>query len=311
MKDLFQENMKNLKFTFEEKEANIKYNEYYFSGIQQIKDINIKEIGVDNFKLMWKLDDINITNIDKNKIKYKVEIKKENEKEKFIQVYEGSNNNCLIENLKRNTRYEIRICACYNDLNGCWSKIEKVKTSEVDSNILNESKKGKEFLEKIYEWSGYKNMDLLYRGSRDGSSSSVFHKKCDNQGPTICLYKTDKGYIFGGFSSISWTSDGNTHSASDCFIFTLSNVHGTEPTKFKNKDTSRSVYHNADRGPCFGEHDSDICIYEDYKNKESLTAFPERYDDSLGKGKSIFSGDLYNGNKYKLQEIEVFRLLNK
>ena len=76
MKDLFQENMKNLKFTFEEKESNIKYNEYYFSGIQKIKDINIKEIGVDNFKVMWKLDDINITNIDKNKIKYKVEIKK-------------------------------------------------------------------------------------------------------------------------------------------------------------------------------------------------------------------------------------------
>ena len=41
---------------------------------------------------------------------------------------------------------------------------------------------------------GKTNMILIYRGTRDGSSSKVFHEKCgDNQGPTICFYKMKKG----------------------------------------------------------------------------------------------------------------------
>ena len=36
-------------------------------------------------------------------------------------------------------------------------------------------------------------MELLYRGSRDGTTSNIFHNKCDNKGPTICLYKNEKG----------------------------------------------------------------------------------------------------------------------
>ena len=38
-------------------------------------------------------------------------------------------------------------------------------------------------------------------------------------------------------------------------------------------------------------------------------AFPYSYDDTLGKGKSIFTGDFDNENYYfKIKEIEVFRL---
>ena len=38
----------------------------------------------------WKIDNINILNIDKKEIKYRIEIRKENMKEKFVQVYEGN-----------------------------------------------------------------------------------------------------------------------------------------------------------------------------------------------------------------------------
>ena len=34
-------------------------------------------------------------------------------------------------------------------------------------------------------------MKLLYRGTKDGTTSLKFHEKCDNKGPTICLYKND------------------------------------------------------------------------------------------------------------------------
>ena len=83
-----------------------------------------------------------IININKEKIKYKVELKKENEK--FIQKYEGNYTNCLIENLTENTEYEVRIGSFYNDIES-WSEIKKIKTLDldlnIDSNILDLPKK--------------------------------------------------------------------------------------------------------------------------------------------------------------------------
>ena len=150
-------------------------------------------------------------------------------------------------------------------------------------------------------------MELLYRGSRDGSTGKSFHEKCDNKGPTLCLYRTDKGYIFGGYASISWTSDGNVHEAKNSFIFTLTNVYGTEPTKFQNKD-SNNVYHNPDRGPNFGSN-NDIRVFEDYLKRKSTIEFPINYNDILNKGRSVFTGDLNNNNmECQINEIEVFQI---
>ena len=209
MDKLTKELMKNIKISFIEEESKIKYEEYYFNGIPIPKNIEIKDICTNSFKVFWKLEAINLLNIDKNKIKYNIEIRKENENEKFKKIYEDNNNNYLINNnLEKNTNYEIRICAIYNEARSNWSEIKKVKTKKlnVDSLILKEEEKRDEYLEKLYEWSGYKNMELLYRGTRDGSGVNIFHNKCDNQGPTICLCKNEKGNIFGGYASISWTS---------------------------------------------------------------------------------------------------------
>ena len=303
--------MRTLKISFNEEESTIKYEDYYFNGIQIPKNIEFKEIGSCNLKVFWKPDDINILNIDKNKIKYKVEIRKDNKKEKFVQIYEGTNTNYLIDNLIKNTSYEIRICSVYNDIMSNWTEIQKVKTKDFDSIILRESQKENEFFKKIMEWSGYKSMELLYRGSRDGTTAQVFHSKCDNQGPTICLYKNEKGNIFGGYTSLSWASDNNGvyGSAADSFIFSLTNIYNIEPTKFSNSDTRHSVYHYYDYGPTFGGG-HDIYVPPDYNNStESYINFPNSYQDTLGKGRSIFTGDYNNNNSnFKLKEIEVFKL---
>ena len=151
-------------------------------------------------------------------------------------------------------------------------------------------------------------MELLYRGSRDGTTSKIFHDKCDNQGPTICLYKNDKDYIFGGYASISWNNNGGCRPASESFIFTLTNIHGTEPTKFPNKDKNISVYHDPNHGPSFGNY-NDINIISDYKKAGSNNCFPTDYEDTLNKGCSIFTGNLDNNNiSLTVKEIEVFKL---
>ena len=312
MRTLFQELMKNLKISFIEEESKIKYEEYYFNGIPIPKDIEFKEIGAKSFKVLWNVEDVNLSNIDKKEIKYKLEIRKENSKEEFIQIYEGKDNNFLANNkLEKNTCYEVRICSFYNDIISNWSDIKKIQTKDLDCKILSETEKGKEFLEKLYEWTGYKEMELLYRGTRDGSGKNIFHNKCDNQGPTIILCENEKGNIFGGYASISWTSDNKYHSANGSFLFTLTNIYNTAPTKFPNtKNYEYAVYHGNDRGPAFGGN-HDLGIFDNYlNNKDSYANLGYTYPDILGKGNSVFSGDVNSGN-FKLKELEVFKLFDQ
>ena len=313
LKTIFQQLMKNIKITFVENENIIKYEDYYFNGIPLPKDIEFKDIGTNSFKILWKIDDINILNIDKKEIKYRIEIRKENSKEDFSQIYEGNENNYLVNNnLVKNTNYEIRICSLYKDIISNWSDIHKIKTKnfDIDSNILSEIEKGNEYLQKLYEWTGYKKMELLYRGTRDGSGKDIFHNKCDNQGPTICLCKNEKGNIFGGYASISWSSDNNYHTANGSFLFTLTNIHGTSPNKFPNTQYYNcAVYHANNYGPAFGGN-HDLKISDNYlNNNSSYCLFGYSYPDVLGKGNSTFSGDVSTSN-FKLNELEVFKLLN-
>ena len=306
MKKLLYAIMKNIKFNYDENKNNIKYEEYYFNGIFIPKNIEFKNITSDNINISWNLD-----NFDNNKfkIKYKVEMRKENDN--FIKVYEDNNNNCSIDNLEMNTNYEFRICVIYNDIIGEWSQIYKVKTPNliVDSNILKESKKEKELLKIIQDWIKIKKMKLIYRGTRDGSSSNDFHNKCDNQGATIILFKNEKDNIFGGYTSCPWGKDEKYHSAPDSFLFTLTNIYNINPTKFPSKNDQYDVYHNSNHGPVFGGG-NDLFIYNNYLKSGGLTYFPSTYEDILGKGKSIFTGkDNNNDIDFKIKEIEIFKII--
>ena len=208
MNVIFQELMNSLKFNYQENENNIKFEEFYFNGAPISYIIEYKDntfIDYNNIELSWKINE-NIINFDK--IKYKVEIKKEDKQ--FSQAYEGQNQNCIINNLKNDTNYDIRICSNLNNVYGLWSEVKTIKTNKsIDSKILSNSEKKNEYLKKIYEWSQYKSMELLFRGTRDGMNSRNFHEKCDNKGPNITLLRNDKGNIMGGFSPISWTCEGD------------------------------------------------------------------------------------------------------
>ena len=205
----------------------------------------------------------------------------------------------------KNTIYEFRICSFFNDIISFWSDIQKVKTSNDDceSIILDESKRKNEFLEKIYEWSGFQKMELIYRGTRDGPESKNFHNKCDNQGQTITLFKNNKGYIFGGYSPISWGIRDKCINNSDFFIFTLTNIHNTKPTKFPSNNSGNNAYHGISLGPYFYDIRTYSNIFEN-----SYSNFPSSYKDVLGKGFSIFTGALDNNNYFTIKEIEVFKL---
>ena len=214
--------------------------------------------------------------------------------------------------MKKNSTYEIGIYSVYEHLisQKIYKKFDSLNLV-IDSNILTESKRKDEFLEKIYEWCNCSKYELIYRGTRDGPTSSIFHEKCDDKGPTICLYLNEKGNIFGGYSSISWKKDDGTCSAKDSFIFTLTNIFGIEPTKFTDKNTGKNVHHQPGYGPSFGEHKSDISVFENFLNGESYSVFPEQYNDTTGKGRSIFTGNTDSGKaEFNIKEIEVFKVNN-
>ena len=313
--NFLQELIKSRKISFEKDKNDINFKEYNLNGIQIPKNINCSDINLKSLKISWDLNEIDeikmINNNEDKKFKYKIEIRKENDNDqiKFIKEYETTDNNYIIQNLNKNTNYEIRICCVYNNLISQWSQIKKVKTLNIDSIILRESKMENYFLQKIYEWSGYKDMELIYRGTRDGSDSNTFHNICDNKGPTICLFKNDKNNIFGGFSSISWTKVGGDHSALDSFVFTLTNIYGLEPIQFKLRDDkATALYHSIKEGPTFGR--GEIGISKDFQTTISWSYFPDSYKDETGLGRTFFTGnkDKNNPNVW-IREIEVFKLI--
>ena len=309
MKKLFSKLMKNIKFNYDEEKSNIIYEKYYFNGIFIPKIIEFKHMSDSSLNIFWDIDNINIINCDKNKVKYKVEMRIENED--FKEVYKGNDTNHLINNLTSDINYEFRVCCIYDDLSGEWSETKRIKIeSEIncDSVILNETNRKKELLKKIKEWIGCKKMELIFRCTRDGSTSLDFHNNCDNQGETIILIKNEKGNIFGGYTCYPWTSDESFHSAPNSFLFTLTNVYNTEPTKFPSKNDKHEVNHRVEYGPRFGEKD-DLGIYKDCLKKGGYSDFPNSYEDVLEKGNSIFTGDINNKEKdFKILEFEVFKL---
>ena len=301
-----QQLMKSIKFSFDEENNIIKYDEYYFNGIVKPKNITIKDITISSFNILWEIDNIKFIN-NNNNIKYQVEIRKENEI--FKKAYEGNNKYCLIGNLNQNTDYEIRICSIYNDLIGEWTEIQKI-TTRIDSNILSKSNKEKEYLEKLKEWTGAKKFELQYRGTRDGMTHKEYHNKCDNLGKSIILIQNDKNNIFGGYASMSWKIEKCQYqNAPNSFLFSLSNSHNSEPIKFPCIDDNKALFYRSDFGPLFGMDGNDLGLYKDFIKEGGFSCtFPNTYSDTLGKGKSVFTGDS-NNYAFKIKEIEVFLLM--
>ena len=153
--------MKNLEIGFQEEQTNIKYEEYFFNGIQSPKNINIKDIKVHSALIKWDIDDININNYDEKKLKYCIELREKIKGEKFNKIYEGEQKEFLINNLKKNSTYEIKIYSIYGELISpiIYKSFDSLRLV-INSNILSESKRLDEFIEKIYEWCGYTKYEL-------------------------------------------------------------------------------------------------------------------------------------------------------
>jgi len=91
--------------------------------------------------------------------------------------------------------------------------------------------------------------EMLYVASRDGDSASVFHSKCDNQGPTVVIVKTTENVVFGGYTDANWKSKGWVASSTS-FLFRLRPATAKYPLKSSLR--SKAIYASSSYGPAFG-----------------------------------------------------------
>jgi hypothetical protein len=146
---------------------------------------------------------------------------------------------------------------------------------------------------------------LIYKGQKDGFKSEDFHRCCDQKGPTITLVQTTTGSLFGGYTAVSWTSDGNHKPDPQAFLFTLINAHQIAPTKFEIKKdmVHHAVAHNKNCGPVFG--DSDIVIVSSSNIDgpgPSVSDFPAAYNGSTETDSRLFTVT----GTFIVNELEVY-----
>ena len=128
--------------------------------------------------------------------------------------------------------------------------------SENNLNFLEKSliiNNNKIYIKNLFNWINDKNeskkfkTSLLYRKSRDGDSFNTFHNLCDNQGTTLVLYKSNEGFIIGGYTPLNWDNHSGWKNDKDSFLFSLTK---SKVYKKKNSKTS-SIYCDKGVGPWF------------------------------------------------------------
>ncbi|CAF1394370.1 unnamed protein product [Didymodactylos carnosus] len=144
--------------------------------------------------------------------------------------------------------------------------------------------------------------ELLYKASRNGFCAEDFHRLCDGKGATMTIIQSndDVGYLFGGFTTVSWSSTCSWQPDPQAFLFTLTNPHNIPSTKYNVKEKSMqfAVYHDATVGPSFG---GDICVKN---NSNAFIRFPVTYLDTTHYGDKTFTG-----NKHMtISDIEIYKI---
>lgn len=138
---------------------------------------------------------------------------------------------------------------------------------------------------------------LLFKSSVDGDSSQKFHDKCDFNGATITLVRSETGRRFGGYTSISWDKNlGNYNTKGDNFLFSLD-----ARKYYKNTSGSNHTYHNGSYGPTFGGG-YDLYISSGCMSNQNSYTSKSNYD--------MTSAYELNGGvqKFKVLDYEVYKI---
>jgi hypothetical protein len=164
---------------------------------------------------------------------------------------------------------------------------------------------------KLCEFSPNDKWSLLYRGTRDGFGSNIFHAKCDRHSNTLTIIKAkENSFIFGGYTTVAWKSSyGDSEWKSDpfAFIFSFTNKYNN-PVKMKVHPYQHecAIYYHSECGPVFGY---DLCIANnanttmDSRSNLGYSYSHPQYSYNSNEARTFLAGS----HKFKLDEIEVYQ----
>jgi len=305
--------LKNLKFEIEERNENLilKFNAFLPDGKSKLIELELKKNLVDVNQVIKNLfEEIKFIKINMQKEKqdclnrelnYKKEIKNLN------QYF-----------LNRELNYKKEISDLKEENKKLWNEINKLKNSKEKNKIIEENKiynfdsKIIDSINKIDFILNYirdndksfnfKEVKLLYRGSRDGDRTKTCHQLCDNKRNILIIMQSDIGYIFGGYSSIEFKINNSWDYKIDnkCFLFSIN---------------LRKIYPVIKNIPviCHVEAEHGLCFYGSLAFKDY---FMNKKNNKIIKSiKSSFNGlkDIYemnrNESEFTCKELEVFQLI--
>ena len=214
---------------------NIKTNTFKEEvNFNKIKNININDSPFDFKFSQNKINDEKTKkNIGNKSISIIINNKNYANKEfldkKRLRTNENKINDfCNHENLKNNVGKENQkniynlIDDFLKDLDSFNSKMPEFKVNGIskESNILKNVDEEAIIGDRISN-SNIIKYRLLYRATRDGDSSKIFHLKCDNYHNLIVLVETKEGKRFGGYTSSKFKGGNAMKIDNNAFLFSL------------------------------------------------------------------------------------------
>ena len=308
MFDNINEAISNIQDIFEEKKVNLKIENDNIFLILKNNKIGRGEdlISIKLNKTSLSLEELN-ENLFKevSQLKNKIEDLENNETVVKLKNEIDKLKNEIISLKEENKKRDLKINELLNKIEKK-EKLEKSDINKIDSKIITSKEELDFIINRLKQIDYFKNKslsyELVFRGTRDGRTSNIFHQKCDGTPKTITIIKTIKGLKFGGYIEREWKSSGDWISDDEnCFIFSLDLHKIYNPVKGKEK---YCFYKN--NGPNFSE----FGLKDDLFNIKSSLNIKKK--DIANKYFTYFDKDYeINGGEpeFQTEELEVFKII--
>jgi hypothetical protein len=174
-------------------------------------------------------------------------------------IASGSIENLILPWDNKSVIQELIVEAMYYDLKHLVQVLQhesvQMECSLMNSSIVTQF----EDIMRLKDWYGNRSRKwkLVYKGTRDGFTSSAFHTHCDHKGPTITIIESTNGCVFGGYASVSWNCMNTYIRDPKAFLFSLKNP-SREKKKLSVLIPATALYGRVDCLAVFGAG-PDIC----------------------------------------------------
>ena len=138
---------------------------------------------------------------------------------------------------------------------------------------------------------------LIYKATRDGDKSEIFHTMCDSYQNTVVLIKTSKGRIFGGFTHEKWEGDDINKIDNRAFLFSV------------DRQKVYTVQKNEEAIGCYKLNGPDFCgwqivVHDNFLSNKQCYTGEKGVNFNTDEDYELNGGEKYFG----IDELEVFQV---